>query len=122
MAGEGLYPFPDVGGTGVPSLEDAFRRFVLFLRAAVDMGVPLFPALRGLHATEKHPELHAALGEILVALEEGEPLTEVMKKRPGVFPVPFTALVEMAETAGSIERTLGVIAEGMKRGLYLPRE
>ena len=77
-------------------------------------GVPIREGLSGLSERSSSPRLRALLTEMLIQLEAGKSLSEVVEANPRVFSRVFRASVAAGESSGSLGRVLSKLAEHME--------
>lgn len=77
-------------------------------------GVPIREGLSGLSERSSSPRLRALLTDMLIQLEAGKSLSEVVEAHSKVFPRVFRASVSAGESSGSLGRVLSKLAEHME--------
>ena len=77
-------------------------------------GVPLREGLAGLKERTQSPHLRSLLTELLVQLEAGHSLSEIVEAEPRVFPRVFRAAVAAGEASGSLGKVLCKLSEHLE--------
>lgn len=96
-----------------PSAEELIS-FTAMLSTLLASGVPLEYALDTIMA-QSGPAMKTAVGEIKRGILEGEPLSLSMSRQAGVFPEVYTAMVEVGEAGGTLDRNLEQLARFLER-------
>lgn len=96
-----------------PSAEELVS-FTARLSTLLASGVPLETALDSI-MTQSGPAMKTAVGEIKRAILEGEPLSSAMSRQANVFPEVYTAMVEVGEAGGTLDRNLEQLARFLER-------
>jgi type IV pilus assembly protein PilC len=89
--------------------------FYLQLGTMLKAGIPLATALADLHGAATHPRIRAALQEVKRCVEEGESLSQAMRRHPHVFPPLACELVESGEAMGRLDEIFIRIAAYSER-------
>lgn len=76
------------------------------LATVTGAGVPLLAGLEGIRRGHPSARARALLGEMIHALEAGQPLSKVMERYPRAFPPVYRASVVAGEAAGALDRVL----------------
>lgn len=87
-----------------PSAEELIS-FTARLSTLLASGVPLEAAMDTIMA-QSGPAMKTAVGEIKRAILEGEPLSSAMSRQADVFPEVYTAMVEVGEAGGALDKSL----------------
>ncbi|MBF0292310.1 MAG: type II secretion system F family protein [Nitrospinae bacterium] len=88
--------------------------FTSRLSTLLASGVPLESALDTLIA-QSGPAMKTAVGEIKNGILEGEPLSASMSRQADLFPEVYTAMVEVGEAGGTLDRNLEQLARFLER-------
>lgn len=80
------------------------------LATVTGAGVPLLEGLDGIRARMPGKEPRALLGEMISALQSGQPLSAVMESYPRAFPAVYRASVVAGEASGALDRVLARMA------------
>lgn len=107
------FAFTAIGGTGYLS-SDELISFTSRLSTLLSSGVTLEAALDSI-MEQSGPAMKSTAGEIKRRVLEGEPLSSAMAKTPSVFPEVYTAMVEVGEASGTLDRSLGQLARFLTR-------
>ena len=91
------------------------RQLATLLRA----GIPLAESLGALFEQIENPKLHAIVGEVRTAVNEGSSLADSLAKHPAVFDDLFVSMVRAGEVAGNLDEVLGRLAEFMESSARL---
>jgi general secretion pathway protein F len=91
------------------------RQLATLLRA----GIPLAESLGALFEQIENPKLHAIVGEVRTAVNEGSSLADSLAKHPAVFNDLFVSMVRAGEIAGNLDEVLGRLAEFMESSARL---
>jgi general secretion pathway protein F len=91
------------------------RQLATLLRA----GIPLAESLAALFEQIENPKLHAIVGEVRTAVNEGSSLADSLAKHPAVFNDLFVSMVRAGEVAGNLDEVLGRLAEFMESSARL---
>ncbi len=91
------------------------RQFV----SIVEAGVPVIAALEMLSEQTQNKILADAVGECRISIQEGNSLTESMKKHPKAFPDLLVTMVAAGEATGSLEISFGRMAEHFEKDAKL---
>lgn len=89
--------------------------FTRQLATLIDAGMPLLRGLRILREQETNPTLKRVLGHIENSIEGGAGLSEAMSAHPRVFSLLYLNMVRAGEISGSLESTLGRLADFMEK-------
>lgn len=81
------------------------------LSTLVSGKVPIVEALRSLIRSTKKTKLREILSEISKDVEGGSSLSKALAKHPGVFSDFYVNLIRSSEVSGTLESTLGYIAD-----------
>ncbi len=84
-------------------------------------GVTLDRALLILSETSARPALAKLMLDLHRAISSGHSLAEAVAAHPDLFPRTYAKMVEVAELAGTLDETLGVVAHERSRGEKLRR-
>ncbi|MSR61028.1 MAG: type II secretion system F family protein [Planctomycetes bacterium] len=84
------------------------------LATVTSAGVPLLEGLSGIRARVEGKNARALLGEMISALEAGEPLSKVMEAYPRTFPSVYRASVVAGESSGALDKVLVRLAAYME--------
>jgi general secretion pathway protein F len=84
-------------------------------------GVTLDRALLILSETSARPALAKLMLDLHRAISGGHSLAEAVAAHPDLFPRTYAKMVEVAELAGTLDETLGVVAHERSRGEKLRR-
>src|SRR5918997_564736 len=84
-------------------------------------GVTLDRALLILSETSARPALAKLMLDLHRAISGGHSLAEAVSAHPDLFPRTYAKMVEVAELAGTLDETLGVVAHERSRGERLRR-
>ena len=84
------------------------------LATMLKAGLALAPALKTMSEEMKNKYFKAVLKHLIQRVENGELLSQGMKQYPKVFPEMMIATIEVGESSGLLDETLGQIAEIMK--------
>jgi general secretion pathway protein F len=82
------------------------RLFSQELAVLLDAGIPLLESLVTLREKESAPRVAEALGAVIDALRDGEPLSAGLKRAPQAFTPLFIATLEASERTGQIATAL----------------
>jgi general secretion pathway protein F len=93
--------------------------FTRQLSTLVRAGIPLAESLAALFEQIENPKLHAILGEVRTAVNEGSSLADALAKHPAVFDELFVSMVRAGEIAGNLDEVLGRLAEFMESSARL---
>ena len=88
--------------------------FTSRLSTLLAAGVPLESALDTIIA-QSGPAMKTAVGEIKSGILEGEPLSASMSRQADLFPEVYTAMVEVGEAGGTLDRNLEQLARFLER-------
>ncbi|MFT5285841.1 MAG: type II secretory pathway component PulF [Planctomycetota bacterium] len=77
-------------------------------------GVPLVDGLRSFKERTPSPRLTTLLSEMLIQLEEGASLSEVIEGKPMAFPSVFHASIAAGEASGSLDEVLARLVKHME--------
>ncbi len=91
------------------------RQFV----SIVEAGVPVIAALEMLSEQTQNKILADAVAECRTSIQEGNSLTESMKKHPKAFPDLLVTMVAAGEATGSLEISFGRMAEHFEKDAKL---
>jgi general secretion pathway protein F len=91
------------------------RQLATLLRA----GIPLAESLAALFEQVENPKLHAIVGEVRTAVNEGSSLADALARHPAVFNELFVSMVRAGEVAGNLDEVLGRLAEFMESSARL---
>lgn len=80
------------------------------LATVVGAGVPLLEGLEGIGRRLSRAESRVVVEGLLVALREGQSLSQAMERHPRAFPFVFRATVQAGEAAGALDRVLSRLA------------
>jgi type II secretory pathway component PulF len=96
-----------------PSAEELIS-FTAVLSTLLASGVQLESALDTIMA-QSGPAMKTAVGEIKRGILEGEPLSLSMSRQADVFPEVYTAMVEVGEAGGTLDRNLEQLTRFLER-------
>ena len=99
---------------GSVSLADKML-FAKNLQVMAASGVPLPRALNTLAAAAKNPKFAKILLEMKDQVIKGESFSKVLSQYPKIFPELFANMVRVGEEAGTLDKTLGILANQMER-------
>jgi type II secretory pathway component PulF len=88
--------------------------FTARLSTLLASGVSLESALDSI-MLQTGPAMKKAAGEIKRSILEGEPLSAAMSRQADVFPEVYTAMVEVGEASGALERNLERLTRFLER-------
>lgn len=80
------------------------------LATIVGAGVPLLEGLEGIGRRLGRAESRAVVEGLLVALREGQSLSQAMELHPRAFPFVFRSTVQAGEASGALDRVLSRLA------------
>lgn len=102
-----------VSGFGFVSLTD---RAVLMdnLGTMLKAGLAITPALKAITQEIKNGYLRKVLNYLVEHVENGQPLSEGMKKFPRIFPEMVIATIEVGENTGNLSESLTHLADILK--------
>lgn len=86
------------------------RQLATLLRA----GIPLAESLGALFEQIENPKLHAVVGEVRLAVNEGSALADALAKHPAVFDNLYVSMVRAGELAGNLDEVLTRLADFME--------
>lgn len=106
----------------IPRLRlDIFRRssikqkevifFTSQLALMLEVGTPLTSALAALEKQTKNPALKKVIHALFRDIEEGQQLSDAMRRHPKVFNHVFTSMIKAGETGGFLREILDRLAE-----------
>jgi general secretion pathway protein F len=72
-------------------------------------GIPLLEALKLSKSIIRNQILHSAIEKIMLKIEEGEKLSEELKKNP-LFPSIFSQIIEVGEKTGELDKSFEKLA------------
>lgn len=81
------------------------------LATLLGAGLPLDEALATVAAQLEQPRLARALGQVREAVMQGETLHAALARHPRFFPQLFLGMVEVGESSGTLDQTLGRLAD-----------
>jgi general secretion pathway protein F len=93
-----------------------------FARQAATMlraGIPLAESLGALFEQLDHEKLKSVVGEVRVAVNEGQSFADALAKHPKVFDNLFVSMVRAGETAGNLDEVLTRLADFMESAAKL---
>jgi type IV pilus assembly protein PilC len=98
------------------------KDLVLFSRqlaTLISAQVPILQALRILQEQVDNSYLLAVLGGLISSVENGESLSSAMAKYPKIFGNVYVSLVKSGEVSGSLDRSLGYLADQLEKDYEL---
>jgi type II secretory pathway component PulF len=108
-----LFTFDAFKRDKIPPAEELIS-FTARLSTLLASGVSLESALDSI-MLQSGPAMKKAAGEIKQAILEGEPLSASMSRQADVFPEVYTAMVEVGEASGALERNLERLTNFLER-------
>ncbi|MBD3163448.1 MAG: hypothetical protein GF346_13215, partial [Candidatus Eisenbacteria bacterium] len=94
------------------------RDLALFTRqlsTAMEAGIPLLRALRGLAADSPNKVLAKAIGDVANRIEKGESLSDAMAAHPEAFTEMYLSMIRAGERAGTLDEILEDLAIYLER-------
>jgi type IV pilus assembly protein PilC len=85
--------------------------FAWQLYTMIDAGIPLTRALESVATQTKTPKLHAAIRDVIDALNKGMSFSEALRRHPHAFPPFMVHMVEVGEVGGVLDTMLEKVAE-----------
>ena len=108
---------------------DVFRRstvkpkevifFTSQLALMLEVGTPLTNALAALEKQTKNPAFKAVIRVLHRDIEEGQQLSDAMRRHPRVFNYVYTSMIRAGETGGFLKEILERLAEMQEKRLAL---
>ncbi len=98
------------------------KDLVLFSRqlaTLISAQVPILQALRILQEQVDNSYLLAILGGLISSVENGESLSSALAKYPKIFGNVYVSLVKSGEVSGSLDRSLGYLADQLEKDYEL---
>lgn len=108
-----LFTFAALNRNRTPPAEELIS-FTARLSTLLASGVSLESALDSI-MLQSGPAMKKAAGEIKRSILEGEPLSVSMSRQADVFPEVYTAMVEVGEASGSLEKNLERLTHFLER-------
>jgi type II secretory pathway component PulF len=96
--------------------------FTKHLTTMIKAGIPLPEALETLRDQTKSARLQIVLSKVLASVENGKGLAESLKDFNKDFDQFYVSLVEIGETAGTLEESLDFLAEQLKKDYALRKK
>jgi type IV pilus assembly protein PilC len=107
-----------IGGVSAKVLT-TFTRQLSILQ---DAGLPVLRSLRILEGQSKPGKLKNVLGDVIVDIESGLPLSEAMAKHPRVFDKLYVNMIKAGEAGGALEVILQRLADFKEKAQSLKRK
>ena len=105
---------PSIFPSGKASISDKLF-FIRNLRVMISAGVPLPRAIETLANQSQNKSFRKALLGIKEGMIHGQPLSEEMKKHPGIFSDVFYNMVKIGEESGTLDQVLQGLAYQLER-------
>ena len=103
--------------SGVKSKEVIF--FTSQLALMLEVGTPLTNALAAMEKQTKNPAFKAVISALHRDIEEGQQLSDAMRRHPRVFSYVFISMIKAGETGGFLKEILERLAEMQEKRLAL---
>lgn len=97
----------------IPFLQKIF--FVEHLRTMIHAGISLVESLGILKKESESRRMQMIIEEITADVEQGQQLSDVLKKHPELFPTVYTEMIAAGETSGQLEESLKQVEIQMKK-------
>jgi len=100
----------------------ANKDIVLFSRqlaTLISARVPIIQSLRILQDQITNKYLLSIISDLITSVENGESLSLAMSKHPNVFGNVFVSLVKSGEVSGSLDKSLGYLADQLEKDYEL---
>ncbi len=94
--------------------KDDLAQFCFYVERLVSGGVPLLEGLADVRDSVSNVVLRNTLGTIIEDIEQGNTLSNAMKKHPKIFDDIFVSLVEAGEHSGDLDLVLKNLGENIK--------
>ncbi|HYD35663.1 MAG TPA: type II secretion system F family protein [Vitreimonas sp.] len=92
--------------------------FTKHLATLIHAGIPLAEALATLHE-DQHSTLNTIIGEMQTDIENGLSLAATLHKHPQAFDNFYVSMIEVGETAGTLEETLSFLSNHLSKEYIL---
>lgn len=93
---------------------DDLAQFCFYVERLVSGGVPLLEGLADVRDSVSNVVLRNTIGLIIEDIEQGNTLSNAMKKHPKIFDEIFVSLVEAGEHSGELDLVLKNLGENIK--------
>ncbi len=105
---------------GIP--DQAIVFFTRQLHTTLKAGLPLLRALATLQAQASSPGLRKLIGQLINTIQQGNALNVAMSQHPKVFNDLYVSMIRIGEASGSLDVTVGRLADILERDTALRRK
>lgn len=96
---------------GVLMQKVAVAKFTRTLGTLISSGVPILEGLENTARTSGNKVVEKAILEAKLAVTEGQPIAEPLRKMTNVFPPMVTSMISIGESTGALDTMLSKIAD-----------
>lgn len=96
--------------------------FTRHLSVMLGAGVTIFEAIKFLKDQSKNKVFKNRLESVIESLNNGQPLSNAMKKFPKIFPFIYTNIIQVGEKSGTLSQTMVDLANHMEESEEFKRK
>ncbi|MFA6285310.1 MAG: type II secretion system F family protein [Parcubacteria group bacterium] len=101
------------------------KEFVIFSRqlaVTVEAKVPILAALKGIIEQTENPYFARVLSTVLADVDEGQSLSDSLRKHPEVFSDIYVNMIQAGEVSGNLQQALESLADNIEKNYALSQK
>ncbi len=101
------------------------KEFVIFSRqlaVTVEAKVPILAALKGIIEQTENPYFARVLSSVLADVDEGQSLSDSLRKHPEVFSDIYVNMIQAGEVSGNLQQALESLADNIEKNYALSQK